>query len=36
MENINRKPTKRISLGKVEIGDNAPVSIQSMLSLPTA
>ena len=36
MENINRKPTKRISLGKVEIGDNAPISIQSMLSLPTA
>ncbi|NLK50411.1 MAG: flavodoxin-dependent (E)-4-hydroxy-3-methylbut-2-enyl-diphosphate synthase [Candidatus Cloacimonetes bacterium] len=36
MQNINRKPTKRINLGKVEIGDNAPVSIQSMLSLPTA
>ncbi len=36
MENIIRKPTKRISLGKVEIGDNAPISIQSMLSLPTA
>ncbi|MDD3142714.1 MAG: flavodoxin-dependent (E)-4-hydroxy-3-methylbut-2-enyl-diphosphate synthase [Candidatus Cloacimonetes bacterium] len=35
MENITRKPTRQIHLGSVPIGGGAPVSIQSMLSVPT-
>lgn len=35
MENIKRKATRQIRLGKVLIGGGAPVSIQSMLSVPT-
>ena len=29
---IERKPTKGIQVGTVHIGDNAPVSIQSMIT----
>jgi len=36
MQDHNRKLTRRIMLGKVPIGDGAPVSIQSMLSVPTS
>lgn len=32
----NRIPTRRIMLGQVPIGGGAPVSIQSMLSVPTS
>lgn len=35
MENIKRKATRQIKLGSVPIGGGAPVSIQSMLSVPT-
>lgn len=36
MKTMKRKHTKRINLGDVPIGDGAPISIQSMLSVPTA
>ncbi|NLN85681.1 MAG: flavodoxin-dependent (E)-4-hydroxy-3-methylbut-2-enyl-diphosphate synthase [Candidatus Cloacimonetes bacterium] len=35
MQNIKRKQTRQIRLGQVLIGGGAPVSIQSMLSVPT-
>ena len=35
MQKITRKPTRQIHLGNVPIGGGAPVSIQSMLSVPT-
>lgn len=35
MENITRKATRQISLGNVLIGGGAPISVQSMLSVPT-
>ncbi len=35
MQNITRKATRQISLGGVLIGGGAPLSIQSMLSVPT-
>lgn len=35
MQKITRKPTRQIHLGNVPIGGSAPVSIQSMLSVPT-
>lgn len=35
MQKITRKPTRQIQLGNVPIGGGAPVSIQSMLSVPT-
>jgi len=35
MQKITRKPTRQIHLGNVQIGGGAPVSIQSMLSVPT-
>ncbi|MBW6514810.1 MAG: flavodoxin-dependent (E)-4-hydroxy-3-methylbut-2-enyl-diphosphate synthase [Candidatus Syntrophosphaera sp.] len=36
MNEIKRRPTRRIQLGKLPIGGGAPVSIQSMLSVPTS
>ena len=36
MEQIVRRPTRRIFLGGVPIGDGAPVSIQSMLNVRTS
>lgn len=36
MNDPQRKTTHRIYLGQVPIGDGAPVSIQSMLSVPTS
>ena len=36
MENSKRRPTRQIRLGGVPIGGNAPVSIQSMLCVPTS
>jgi (E)-4-hydroxy-3-methylbut-2-enyl-diphosphate synthase len=36
MEKIIRKPTRQILLGNVPIGGGAPVSIQSMLNVPTS
>ncbi len=36
MENSIKKPTRQIRLGNVLIGGGAPISIQSMLSVPTA
>lgn len=36
MNNINRKTTSQIKLGRVLIGGGAPISIQSMLSVPTS
>ena len=35
MQKITRNPTRQIHLGNVPIGGGAPVSIQSMLSVPT-
>lgn len=35
MQTINRKQTRQIKLGQILIGGGAPVSIQSMLSVPT-
>lgn len=35
MQKITRNPTRQIHLGNVQIGGGAPVSIQSMLSVPT-
>ena len=35
MQKNTRKPTRQIHLGNVPIGGGAPVSIQSMLSVPT-
>lgn len=35
MENIKRKVTRQIQLGNVLIGGGAPISVQSMLSVPT-
>ncbi len=32
---INRKTTRQIHIGNVAVGGNAPISIQSMLSVPT-
>ena len=36
MNHIIRKPTRQIKLGRVLIGSDAPISIQSMLSVPTS
>ena len=36
MDNITRKTTRRIMLGDIPIGGNAPISIQSMLSIKTS
>lgn len=36
MQQIIRRPTRQINLGGVPIGGNAPISIQSMLSVRTA
>jgi (E)-4-hydroxy-3-methylbut-2-enyl-diphosphate synthase len=36
MNSIIRKPTRQIRLGKLLIGGGAPISIQSMLSVPTS
>ena len=36
MQMNTRKPTRQIHLGKVPIGGGAPISIQSMLSVPTS
>lgn len=36
METIKRRPTRQIKLGNVLIGGGAPISVQSMLSVPTS
>lgn len=36
MNTIIRRPTRQIRLGKLAIGGDAPISIQSMLCVPTA
>lgn len=36
METIIRRPTRQIKLGNVLIGGGAPISVQSMLSVPTS
>jgi (E)-4-hydroxy-3-methylbut-2-enyl-diphosphate synthase len=36
METIKRRPTRQIKLGNVLIGGSAPISVQSMLSVPTS
>ena len=32
---INRRKSKRINVGKVPIGDGAPIAVQSMTNTPT-
>ena len=36
METIKRRPTRQIKLGNVLIGGGAPISVQSMFSVPTS